>query len=87
MRGGGWSERIHTGDYRGPTSKNLEDPGGEETPRAIGNPREQCKTRARNHCGPNPGRRQLAPGSRTLGPATLQEKRDQVRCGAGDGQG
>ncbi|KAJ1207350.1 hypothetical protein NDU88_002741 [Pleurodeles waltl] len=72
---GGWSERIRKGGYRGPTPKTREAPGVEETPRAISTPREQSKSRARNHRGPNPGRRQPAPGSRTLEPTTLQEKR------------
>ncbi|KAJ1189659.1 hypothetical protein NDU88_006403 [Pleurodeles waltl] len=76
MENGGWSERIRKGGYRGPTPKTREAPGVEKTPRAIGTPQEQSKSGARNPRGPNPGRRQPAPGSRTLGPATLQEKRN-----------
>ncbi|KAJ1153970.1 hypothetical protein NDU88_006728 [Pleurodeles waltl] len=75
----GWSERKHPGGVRGSNPKARDDQGDEETPRTVGKPREQSPTGTKNHRGPNPGRRPPAPGSRLLGPATLQEKRGQAR--------
>ncbi|KAJ1141078.1 hypothetical protein NDU88_007414 [Pleurodeles waltl] len=75
----GWLERKLPGGVRGSNPKACEDPGEEETPRIIWNPRGQSPTGTKNHRGPNLGRRPPAPGSKLLGPATLQEKRGQAR--------
>ncbi|KAJ1131269.1 hypothetical protein NDU88_009608 [Pleurodeles waltl] len=80
----GWPERRLPGSVRGLNPKAREDPGEEEST-IVGNPRRQTPTGTKNHHGPNPGQRLMAPGSKRLGPATLQEKRGQARYGAGDG--
>ncbi|KAJ1131268.1 hypothetical protein NDU88_009607 [Pleurodeles waltl] len=72
------------GSVRGSNLKVREDPGEEEST-IIGNPQGQTPTRTKNHHGPNPEQRPPAPGSKRLGPATLQEKCGQARYGAGDG--
>ncbi|KAJ1188549.1 hypothetical protein NDU88_005310 [Pleurodeles waltl] len=81
----GWSERKLPGGVRGSNPKDREDPGEEETPRIVGKPRGPSPTGTKNHCGPNPGRRPPAPGSKLLGPPRF--RRSVAKPGTGLGTG
>ncbi|KAJ1190129.1 hypothetical protein NDU88_006868 [Pleurodeles waltl] len=64
--------------------KDRKDQGGEEST-VVRSSWGENPTGTKSPHGPNPGQRSPAPGSISLGLATLQEKRGSTRYGARDG--
>ncbi|KAJ1150154.1 hypothetical protein NDU88_002951 [Pleurodeles waltl] len=73
------------GGVRRRATEAREDTAAKRNRQSIEDPRGRRPSRTENQHGPNLGRRPPAPGSNSLGPATLQEKRGQARYGAGNG--